>query len=468
MMEFQLPKPGHRIGSKVDETGNGFVTINPANEEVICELPEADEETVNKAVETAALCFENSWSQMSIGKRQHLLNAFAEKIKDKLDQFAFLESLENGVPISIVKRFSAAALHKNLSYYASWVDKISSEVVPIASSNVFDYTLKEPYGVAAILTAYNTPSLFLGSKAGPALAAGNTVIIKPSPFASLGALLFADLALEAGLPEGTVNVVLGKANTGQLLVSHLQINKISFTGSRYAGMEVSRLASKNLTNVSLDAIDKVAFGSALGAFALSGQACVAASRMYVQSSIKDQVIEKLKNNLAFLKIGDPMSPDSVLGPLISDEHRQKVETVIVEAGNRGAEILLEAKRPESNKGYYLSPALLFNASESDPLMREEVFGPVSIINEFETEEEIIKKANDTDFGLAAGIWTSDISRAHRLASKIRAGTVWINNYGSVPYTSPFGGYKKSGYGREGGHWGVEEFLQVKNVYIDLG
>jgi acyl-CoA reductase-like NAD-dependent aldehyde dehydrogenase len=481
-----LPKAAHRIGSLQSEQSaarDGIASVNPANAEVLCKLPDATPEVVDQAVSAARQAFEGPWSSTSPGKRQHLLSRLAALVGEHAEELSVLESLDNGVPISIVKRFSVAAMERNLSYYASWVDKIAGEVVPLTTKSALDYALREPYGVVAVLTAYNTPSLFLGSKVGPALATGNTVVIKPSPLASLGALRFAELALEAGLPEGTVNVILGGACAGEALVAHPGVDKVSFTGSRAVGKQVARLAAEHLTSVALELggkspnlvfedapRDKVGIGAALGAFALSGQACVAGSRLFVQKSLVEEVVASLVDGAKMLPLGDPLLPQTVLGPLVSEAHLQRVEGFLHRAQQAGASIVFGGDRPEEealSRGYYLRPAIVVGAKDTDEIVQEEVFGPVTAVLPFETEEEAIARANDTRYGLAAAVWTTNLARAHRVASRLRAGSVWVNSYGVVPHTAPFGGFKESGEGREGGRWALDLYTQYKNVYLDL-
>ncbi len=480
--QVRLPGLGSVINGQLRSNGPEFTCENPANGQTICVLSSATEGDVHDAILAARSAFEGAWGLMSPGKRQKILSKLARLIEDHLDELALLESTENGIPLMVVRNFSVAALAKNIAYYASWIDKLHGSVVPLTTKDALDYVVTEPFGVVGVVTAYNTPSLFLGSKVGPALAAGNCVVIKPSPYASLPALRFAELVSEAGLPDGAVNVVLGGAEVGSQLAGHSLVDLLSFTGSGRAGRQVSELAAANLTPVALELggkspdivfedadIAKASTSACLGAFALSGQACVAGSRLLVHRSIKDQLIESLVKFTESLPVGNPQDPGTVIGPLISASHRDWVESIISRSVDEGAQIVCGATRPNGNlsNGYYLYPGVISNVRQVQDIYRQEVFGPVITVSTFESENEAVVMGNDTNYGLGAGIWTRDIGRAHRVASRLRAGSVWINSYGVVPHVAPFGGYKDSGSAREGGIWGLMTYLQHKNIYVDL-
>ena len=482
-MSLVLPPLASLIDGLWDESGETFACENPANAEILCSLPATTTEGIDAAVRAARSAFEGEWGKWSPGRRQKVLEKLAALVSANSDELAAIESAENGVPLDIAKRFSVAALAKNLSYYASWIDKFGGEVVPLTSNGALDYVVPEPYGVVAILTAYNTPSLFLGSKVGPALATGNTVVIKPSPLASMPALRFGQLCLEAGLPPGVVNVVLGGVEQGKALVGHRDIDRVSFTGSRAAGIEVSKLAAENLVSVALELggkspnivfadadLARVGMGAALGAFALTGQACVAGSRLFVEESVLDDVVNSVAGMAKMLPVGDPAKSGTVLGPLITSVHRDRVEAILERASAKGAEVVCGGDRPageDLQSGWYINPAVVVHANEESELVREEIFGPVVAVLPFSDEDDLVERANDTPYGLAAGVWTKDVSKAHRVARRIRAGNVWVNSYGTVPHTAPFGGFKQSGSGREGGHWALGLYTQPKNIYIDL-
>lgn len=482
-MTITLPPLAAYINGEWAEGGDSFVCENPATAETLCKLPSTSIEGVNAAVAAARAAFEGEWGATSPGRRQKVLEKLSSLVQRDAAMMGQLESAENGVPLDIAQRFSVAALAKNLSYYASWIDKFGGEVVPLTSNGALDYVVPEPYGVVAILTAYNTPSLFLGSKVGPALATGNAVVIKPSPLASLPALRFAELCAEAGLPAGAVNVVLGGVEQGQALVSHRDVDRVSFTGSRAAGREVTKLAAENLVSVALELggkspnvvfadadLSRVGMGAALGAFALTGQACVAGSRLFVEEPVLDDVVNAVSGMAKMLPVGDPAKPGTVLGPLITSVHRDRVEGILERATSSGAEVICGGDRPggeDLQSGWYINPAVVVHADEDSELVREEIFGPVVAVLPFSNEDDLVRRANDTPYGLAAGVWTRDISKAHRVARRIRAGNVWVNSYGTVPHTAPFGGFKQSGTGREGGQWALGLYTQPKNIYVDL-
>ncbi len=481
----RLPAPGLYIAGQwvAPQEPSLLPVTDPSTGESFAAIAQAGEEEVKRAVAAARQAWEGRWQRSSAAERRRVLLKLAELADKHREELALLESLDVGMLHTLARGFAARSLVRNFEYYASWCDKIYGAVVPLPGSEAaLDYMRREPYGVVGAITAWNTPLVFLGSKVAPALATGNTVVVKPSELGSLSILRFAELCLEADLPPGLINVITGGPRTGEAMLRHLGIDKVSFTGGSATGKKIMETGAATLKKLTLELggkspqlvfasadLDRAAAGVALGGLALSGQACAAGTRVLVEQSVFEPFVERLCAFVAGLAIGDPLQPGVLLGPLISAEHLRKVQGYLAIAERENARWICRSERLGGGlaNGYFLSPALLTGLSPDSPLAQEEIFGPVLVLFPFASEEEAIRLANHTRYGLAAGVWTSNLAQAHRVAGQLRAGTVWVNTYGTLPYTVPFGGFGESGAGREAGREALWEYTQVKNVYVSL-
>ncbi|RHZ74858.1 hypothetical protein Glove_219g79 [Diversispora epigaea] len=459
--------------------GKRFKTINPVTEKEITTVAEASEKDVDLAVDAAEKAFNEVWRYSTGAQRCKLLNKLADLMERDLDELAALESLDNGKTYKDAKRSDVPTSIGAYRYYAGWCDKIHGKTYE--SQKKFSYTRREPFGVCAAIIPWNFPLAMLSWKLGPALACGNTIVIKSSEYTPLTALKVAALIKEAGFPKGVVNILNGYGKpTGSAMAYHMKIDKIAFTGSTATGKYILKASSEsNLKKVSLELGGKspsIIFADAdleeavkwahSGIFYNSGQCCTAGSRIYVENSVYDEFIKKFKERTENIKLGDPFESDTHQGPVVSKAQFDRVMGYIETGKKEGATCLMGGDR-HGKEGYFIKPTIFTDVKEEMTIMQEEIFGPVAAISKFNTIEEVIEKAHMTTFGLVAAIFTKDTSRAIKISNELKAGTVWVNLYNIVNPYSPFGGYKQSGMGRELGKESLKEYTQVKTVQINL-
>jgi len=474
------------IGGKWVEASSGetFPTLNPATGETITHLVEAGEAEVEAAVNAARAAFEDGpWPKMDAADRGKLLFKLAELVEKHIEELAYLETIDNGKPIFESRYVDMPMVVDVLQYYAGWASKIHGETIPVRGP-YFNYTRREPIGVVAAIVPWNFPLLLASWKIAPALAAGNTVICKPAELTSLTALKFAELCQQAGLPDGVFNVLTGKGSGAGLgLVKHPGVDKIAFTGSTATGKAIMRAGADTLKRVTLELggkspnivfadadLDAAVKGAYSGIFYGKGEVCVAGSRLFVEKKLHDAFMEKLLARASKLQPGDPLDPKTRLGAVASEVQLKK-DLESVEIGKKeGARLLLGGERAwvGGGKGYFMQPTIFDGVRNDMRLAQEEIFGPVLATIEFGDLDEVIREANNNPYGLAAAVWTRDLRKAHYVAHRLRAGTVWVNSYGLFDAAAPFGGYKSSGFGRELGMHALEHYTQVKDVWVNLG
>lgn len=463
-------------------TGEQLVSVNPFNQEGWATIPQASTEDVHNAIAAARDAFDSHWKYVSGLKRAELMFKLAELLDKNAERMSQLETTDNGKVIRETKNQMHFAA-RQYRFFAGYADKLYGEVIPLDNAELFDYTLREPVGVAVLITSWNSPISILANKLAPALAAGCTVVIKPSEHASVTTLEFGKLIEEAGFPDGVVNIVTGDHRVGSALTKDARVNKISFTGGSVTGKIISRNASENLIPVTMELggkspniifddadIDAAVIGAVAGIFGATGQTCIAGSRLLVQKNIYEEVVKKIVKKAKSIKLGNPLDPRTEMGPVANEAQYKRILFLIEQALRDGARLVLGGQPVRDNgleKGYFIAPTVFADVDNKMMIAQEEVFGPVLSIIPFETEEEAIKIANDTKYGLASGIWTSDVKRVHRLARAIQAGTVWVNTYRTTAAQAPFGGIKMSGYGRERGWHALLDYTHVKNVMINL-
>lgn len=481
VLRYQLFIDGKWVDAR---SGKTFTTPNPSTGAQLAEVAEGDAADIDKAVRAARTAYEGVWRSVSARDRGRMLYKLAQLIERDAARLAELETADNGKPIREASYIDLPQVVETFEYFAGWATKIEGETIPLPGA-MFNYTLREPVGVCGQIIPWNFPLLMCAWKLAPALAAGNTCVLKPAEQTPVTAMELARLIQEAGFPDGVVNIVPGYGETaGAALASHSGVDKVAFTGSTEVGKLIAHAAANNLTKVSLELggkapniifadadLDQAVEGAMMGIFFNQGQVCCAGSRLFVAESVRDTFLDRFRARAQRLKVGDPLQPDTQMGPQVSEEQLNRIKEYVAIGQKEGATVLTGGKPPRLSgaleRGYFFQPTILANVQNRMRVAQEEIFGPVTAVISFKNEEDLIRQANDTIYGLSAGIWTRDLGRAHRFARAVHAGTVWINTYNMIHPASPFGGYKQSGYGRELGKHALDLYTQIKSVWVDL-
>jgi aldehyde dehydrogenase (NAD+) len=486
MTETLAPvKPGKLIigGEPVDAaSGKTFTTMNPATEEPITAVAEAGPEDVERAVRAARAAFESGpWPKMRPAERQRVLFKLGDLVLAHADELARLETLDNGKPIFESRQVDVPMVANCFHYFAGWATKLAGETLPVSPA-FFTYTLREPLGVVGAIIPWNFPMIMVGWKAAPALATGNTVVLKPAELTPLTAIRIAELALEAGVPPGVFNVLPGKGSiAGEALVRHPGVDKITFTGSTEVGRHIMKTAADTLKKVTLELggkspnivfadadLDAAVKGASAGIYYGKGEVCAAGSRLLVEASVHDEFVARLADRAKKLLPADPLDPKTRLGALVSEAQMKKVLGYVETGTREGATLAAGGQRqPVNGKGWFVQATVLDGVANTMRVAQEEIFGPVLAVIRFNDVEDAVRQANDIPYGLAAGVWTRDVAKAHAVARRIQAGTVWVNAYNFYDAAMPFGGYKSSGFGRDLGPESIREYTQVKSVWVNL-
>ena len=464
--------------------GKTFETINPATAEPLTTIADASAADVDAAVQSARTAFDDlagPWRKMSASERGRIIWKIADLLEQNIDELSELETLDNGKPIFESRYIDMPMVVDVFRYFAGWATKIHGETVNINES-AFTFTQREPVGVVGAIVAWNFPLLLASWKLGPALACGNTVVLKPAEQTPLSALRFGQLCLEAGLPAGVLNIVTGGPETGKALVQHPLVDKVAFTGSTMVGKEIMRSAADTLKRVTLELggkspnivfadsdLDQAVKGAINGIFYGKGEVCCAGSRLFVESKVHDDFMNKLVERTKKLRPGDPLDPKTRLGAIVSEQQMKTVLSYIEAGKTEGAQVMFGGNRVDigNGKGYFLEPTVFGGVKNDMRIAQEEIFGPVLATIPFDDIEQVAELANRNQYGLAAALWTRDIKKAHALSKRLRAGTVWINTYGLMDAALPFGGFKQSGFGRELGMHAIEHYTELKSVWLSM-
>ncbi|MBV7484897.1 aldehyde dehydrogenase [Bordetella sp. BOR01] len=475
MREYGLFIDGQEVPAS-----HSMKSLNPYNGQPWAIVPDGTEEEVDHAVAAARRAFDTGpWGRMTAQQRGALMRSLADIIKRDAEELARIESTDNG---KLYREMLGQwqYLPEYYYYYAGMADKLQGDTVPSDRPNFFIYTRREALGVVGAITPWNSPMLLLTFKLAPGLAAGCTFVVKPSEHTSVSTLEFAKRMTEAGFPDGVFNVVTGMGHVGAALVKHPGVDKIAFTGATETGKVIAAGAARNLTRVSLELggkspnivfedadLDVAANGVIAGIFGATGQTCMAGSRLLVQESVHDELLERIVGRTREIRLGDPMAAETEMGPVANQPQLDKVQEYLEVALKDGAKVACGGKLDPMLGGLFVQPTVLIDVTNDMRIAREEVFGPILSVIRFKDEADAVRIANDTRFGLAAAVWTQNVHRAHRVAHQLRAGTVWINAYRVVSYATPFGGYKESGIGRENGMDAIREYTETKSVYVEL-
>jgi len=475
-------------GSWVNSVGGEtFDVLNPADESVLAKVQKGGAPDIERAVKAARQSFESGvYRRMSVHERSKLLFKLSDLIEKHLEEFAQLESLDNGKPIAVARGADIPLVVEHFRYYAGWADKIQGKTIPVSppydpNGRYFNYTLHEPVGVIGQIIPWNFPLLMAAWKLGAALATGNSIVMKPAEQTPLSILRLGELFCEVGFPDGVLNIVTGYGDAGAALASHHDVDKVAFTGSTEVGKKIVEASAGNLKRVTLELggkspnvifadadVEQAAQAAASAIFFNHGQCCCAGSRLFIENKVYDEVVERVAEIAKNLNVGPGMSEDTQMGPLVSKEQLDRVRSYIHSGLSEGAEAVVGGADPVADKGYFCKPTVFANARNDMKMVREEIFGPVVAALDFKDLDSLAHHANDSEYGLAAGIFTKDIAKAHKTAEALRAGTVWINCYNMFDAASPFGGYKQSGYGREMGEYALDNYTQVKSVWVKIG